>query len=120
LVIIGLFHFTGLGRTQIQEKSLFLNQEVTSEGDVDRWLAQDKIKHLLGSFFLTGAMIYYFHYHGGLKGETSIQYGVACSVFLGFAKEINDKRYPNKFFSWKDLLFDLLGCILGWMVLGGW
>lgn len=112
--------FVGINHAQSCNQTDKTNDRLKLRKTEDRWIAKDKAKHFLASFYLTGATSYYFYHHENFERQKSIQWGMGCSLVLGLTKEINDQRRPNGTFSWKDLIVDILGTLLGWMVLGGW
>jgi uncharacterized protein YfiM (DUF2279 family) len=86
----------------------------------DLWFGEDKAKHLLISFFLTGAAAYYCRHHQKWSDEKSIAFGTGFSFSIGLAKEIKDLRSDDHLFSWKDLAVDLIGIGLGGVLLSWW
>ena len=82
----------------------------------DRWFALDKLYHLAVSFSLVGSSYHLLANRIGVK-ETPSTIGSLTGVFsLGLAKEIYDTSRPDDHFSYRDLLFDLLGIGLGYLV----
>ena len=79
----------------------------------DAWLAEDKLRHFATSFAAT-AMI-----HGGARTvmdpDPALVTAAATTVALGVAKEIVDVR-GGRWFSLKDLTWDLAGVALGMVV----
>ena len=120
LILIGLILLVGISHSQICDQTEITDNTLKLRKAEDRWIAKDKAKHFLASFYLTGATIYYFHHHEDFEKQKSVQWGIGCSLVLGLAKEINDQRRPKGTFSWKDLIVDILGIVFGWVVLGGW
>jgi putative lipoprotein len=80
----------------------------------DLWLAKDKADHLVASSFLVGVG-YYIH-NKELKQSRSASYDHALvfSFSFGLAKEAYDHYYRKTGASWKDLVADLAGCLLGY------
>ncbi len=76
----------------------------------DSWLGKDKLKHLVASFYCSGSVEWIAHHEYGLYRNQSRRVGIAFSLSMGIAKEIYDiKRHG--IFSWKDMVFDLLGAL---------
>ena len=76
----------------------------------DRWLAPDKLRHLTTSAVLTGVA-----FQGYDRMSYTSRRAQACAALsalaLGVLKEVRDRR--KTYFSWKDLIADLLGIGLG-------
>jgi putative lipoprotein len=83
----------------------------------DLWLAKDKADHLVASSFLVG-LGYYIH-NKEMKQSKSAGYNSAFvfSFSFGLAKEAYDQYHRKTGASWKDLVADLAGCLLGYAAL---
>lgn len=75
----------------------------------DPWIAKDKAQHFLGSFIATGVSTLSLQRFTDLNKEKSLHLGVSFSFTLGLGKELYDSTKKNNFFSYKDLIADLLG-----------
>lgn len=75
----------------------------------DLWAGEDKYKHFLLSGFWSGFSYLLCHRHFEYsEGESSlISGGIVLS--LGVTKEIRDGFQPDNRFSYKDLLFNVVG-----------
>lgn len=77
-------------------------------------IGSDKYAHLLVSLvatFVLGYIIHFFNTPMDIAGGMA-----ACAVFiLGFFKEWYD-QFTDGDFSYADLFFDLVGCVLGLLV----
>jgi len=73
----------------------------------DPWWGQDKAWHFAVSHTLSNTLV----------SQTSLpcSASVGISLGVGLAKEIVDLKIRRTFFSWKDLLYDTLGAVLGCM-----
>ncbi len=88
----------------------------TSQMIPDKWLALDKFYHLAVSFSLVGSTYHLLANRLGVKESYSTT-GTITGVFgLGIAKEVYDSSRPDDRFSYRDLIFDLLGIGLGYLV----
>lgn len=85
----------------------------------DLLFGEDKAKHIVASFILTGAAAYYYRHRQKWSGEKSVAFGAGLTFSMGMAKEIGDLKSNTHFFSWKDLAADLVGIGLG-VVLLSW
>lgn len=76
----------------------------------DRWLAQDKIRHLGMSFAATG-----FAYGGArtvLDADAAFIAAAVTALALGVGKEVHDAR-AGRWFSFKDMVWNAAGVTLG-------
>ena len=86
-----------------------------NEQKPDLWLSKDKFAHLTSSTFL-----FCWHYEilnnvYQMKKDHSKFIAISLTEFCGLIKEIYDSKKKGNYFSYKDLLFDTLGCFLGFM-----
>jgi VanZ family protein len=77
----------------------------------DPWLGVDKARHLFMAFALT-TMTFGAGRAAGLDARAAMPVAVGVTLAAGFGKEIHDQR-RGRFFSVRDLAFDLLGLGLG-------
>ena len=82
----------------------------------DYWFSRDKTHHFLTSAFLTTAGFYFFREQSRWSNLNSQQGAVCFSLSLGLIKEIRDGRKKTNDFSWKDLTVDILGSVLGLVI----
>lgn len=84
----------------------------------DKWLSFDKWQHFSTSFIITMDSYYQlnsFIYDDEVKCK---KWSVSISLTSGLIKEIFDvRRKNNPLFSWKDIVFDISGTILGIVVI---
>jgi uncharacterized protein YfiM (DUF2279 family) len=74
----------------------------------------------LGSFVLTGAVVYYCRHNQKWSNENSVAFGTGFTFSMGIAKELKDLGSKDHLFSWKDLAADLAGIGLGVVFLSWW
>ncbi len=86
----------------------------------DHWFGEDKAKHVVASFILTGTAVHYCRHRQKWSDEKSVAFGVGLTFSMGMAKEFRDLRSNTHFFSWKDLTADLVGIGLGVVLLSWW
>lgn len=79
----------------------------------DKWLGEDKWKHFMISGFISSFTYKFFRDGFNNKKEDSILFSSGITLSLGIGKEIKDRRKPKGRFSYKDLVFDVLGTGLG-------
>jgi len=83
---------------------------------IDKWWGRDKAKHFLVSAFLTGACYRICHDEFHNKEEPSLYFSAGFTFSLGLGKEIRDQTKPQKRFSYKDLVYDLMGIGVGLLI----
>ncbi len=91
-----------------------------AEQKEDKWLGEDKVKHLMVSTFLTG--IGYRLCYDGFDCPVDRSRVVASSLTfsLGLGKELRDRTQMGEIFSFKDLVADLLGIGMGLLLFTSW
>lgn len=77
----------------------------------DPWLAEDKTRHLFMSFALT-MLTFGAAEAAGADGRVAKPVAAGVTLATGIGKEIHDER-SGRFFSLRDLAFDVLGIGLG-------
>jgi uncharacterized protein YfiM (DUF2279 family) len=82
----------------------------------DRWFAIDKVYHLVVSFSLVGSTYHLLANRIGVRKSYSTAETFAVVFGLGVAKELYDASLPYEHFSYRDLIFDILGISLGYLV----
>ena len=87
--------------------------ELASLRTPDKWLGEDKWKHFMISSFISSFTYKFFRDGFNNKKEDSILFSSGITLSLGIGKEIKDRRKPKGRFSYKDLVFDVLGTGLG-------
>jgi len=75
---------------------------------VDRWFAEDKLKHFAVSFVLT-SLAGSAARAAGLEHGASVAVGAGVGISLGVLKEARDLRDPNATASLRDLAWDAAG-----------
>jgi len=82
----------------------------------DKWLGWDKFGHFFISGFLAGASYSIYHKSFNNDRESSVYFASIFTLSLGIGKEVNDSKKPQNKFSYKDLIFDLLGISAGLLI----
>ncbi|MEO0094210.1 MAG: hypothetical protein ABIK67_08170 [candidate division WOR-3 bacterium] len=82
----------------------------------DHWFAIDKVYHLVVSFSLVGSGYHLLANRIGVKEPYSTVGSVGGTLALGITKEFYDAARPEDRFSYRDLLYDLLGIAIGYFV----
>ena len=79
----------------------------------DKWLGWDKAGHFLISGFLAGSSYSIYHQSFNNDKKSSIYFASVFTLSLGVGKEISDMKKPKDKFSYKDIIFDVLGISAG-------
>jgi len=82
----------------------------------DKWLGWDKAGHFLISGFLAGSSYSIYHQSFNNDRESSIYFASIFSLSIGVGKEISDMKKPKDKFSYKDVIFDVLGISAGILI----
>lgn len=75
----------------------------------EAWLAKDKFDHLMVSAGLVASQFYLLHQEFAWKTAKSRQFAAGSTLAIGIAKEIYDHASRRGTPSWKDLLADVAG-----------
>lgn len=76
---------------------------------VDRWFAEDKLKHFAVSFVITSVSASAARF-AGVDRHSSVVIGAGVGAAAGLAKELRDARPTNPgTFSYRDILWDIAG-----------
>lgn len=82
----------------------------------DKWFALDKFYHLAVSFSLVGSNYHLFANRLNIKEPAAICSALGGTFVLGIAKEVFDALRPDDRFSYRDLITNLIGIGLGYLV----
>ena len=82
----------------------------------DSWFSEDKAHHFLTSAFLSGVGYYFLYEERQFSNQKSQQGAMVFSLSLGLIKEIRDGFKPQNAFSVKDFVADVLGAVVGIML----
>ncbi len=93
-----------------------LSAQKFNKENIDSWLGVDKAAHIAGSCMITVAMSEGLNYLAGYSDNTSKQFGVSVAFSMGLGKEIHDSLQSNNSFSYKDIIADIVGILVGIML----
>jgi len=79
----------------------------------DPWMGRDKFSHLALSLSLVGFGYHLARMEAGAGRAQSRTAALGAALSLGLAKEFYDRKRPGPGFSYRDLVFDLMGSGLG-------
>jgi uncharacterized protein YfiM (DUF2279 family) len=82
----------------------------------DKWLAEDKFWHFSVSLALVGSSYHLFKCRLKEKETSSTFFSLIGTFSLGVVKELWDKKKPNGHFSYRDLIYNLLGIGVGYFL----
>lgn len=97
-----------------EESTVSLNLNNTEN---DSWFGRDKGLHLVTSFIATTLITNINKKSFNMNSSESKNTGVGIVFSLGITKEIFDSRQKNNIFSWKDLVANVTGILLGVAIL---
>ena len=83
----------------------------------DRFFAPDKAQHLMGSLISTVFIYKVFEGSADAGTRESRYLAGGITLSLGISKEIFDSKDPKNHFSWKDLIADIAGIGLGFIII---
>jgi len=110
------------GKDEVFNLSGLLNSSITDTTNgiksslhltTDKWFSVDKGQHFLGSMIIMIGLTLSMEQRAETARSCSHYYGAGFTISLGLAKEFRDHTRPNNFFSYKDLLADILGICAG-------
>lgn len=82
----------------------------------DKWFALDKFYHFAVSFSLIGSSYHLLANRLGVEKSYSTTGSIGGVFALGITKELYDASRPDDRFSYRDLIFDLIGIGLGYLI----
>jgi putative lipoprotein len=78
----------------------------------DTWFGEDKMHHFLVASAI-GAIATKVAANNDVAPCDTVVIGVSTTVVIGAGKEWYDKKIKKTFFSWKDMVWDFAGGVLG-------
>ncbi len=117
IILIGFFNAGIMAQDSLHAAPELTENNKNQVSNHDPWLAPDKGLHLIGSMIVTIGVAKSMQTFNDNSKPEALKMGVGCSISLGLWKEWRDSRKPNKFFSWKDLIADAAGIIVGGMII---
>lgn len=124
ILIINLMQFDQALRGGVSPLVLFSSADSLRTGkesiklaNTDRWLAPDKGKHFMASLYSTVLISQLSENTFGVNKNQASGLAVGFTIGLGVTKELIDKKSASSFFSWKDLVADLVGITVGLVII---
>ena len=119
-----LFFGSGYGGEKylaVQGKRLLFSLQpavnAASGATADSWFSADKGLHFIGGMISTVGTGKSVQQFAKTERRKSLLIGAGFSFSLGLVKETHDALQPGNIFSYKDLLADCLGIIMGVILL---
>lgn len=78
----------------------------------DRWFGPDKLKHFTASAAI-GAGAAYAAREAGAADADARAAGITVVLTVGAGKELYDRELKQTYWSWRDMTWNLLGGLLG-------
>ena len=104
--------------SESRAENLFINTDKQKLSKADLWLAEDKARHIIGSF-MTTILFAKTHEHIYESSEAKSQvFGASIGFTLGITKEVRDHFKKNNQFSWKDMTANVVGIVCAILILG--
>jgi len=82
----------------------------------DPWFSEDKFWHFALSLTLTGSSYHFIRCRLDEPETRAAVYSLGFSFGCGLGKELYDSKKPRSYFSYKDLIYDLLGIGAGYLL----
>lgn len=82
----------------------------------DSWFSRDKGLHLTGSIILTAGLSKCLERFGENRLHQARRKGMTVTFVLGLSKEFRDGCQVRNRFSYKDLAYDILGTVIGGLI----
>ena len=83
----------------------------------DSFFGRDKLKHFVASAVITGLASWHCNHTFKTVPSRAVQYGFSLTITIGVVKEFVDFYTSKRWFSWRDIIADLAGCITGGLLL---
>ena len=104
------------GSAVLPEPNLRSSPPETNHRGADSWLARDKRIHLLVSAGMVGAGYHLLHDHWDRQPENSRGIAVSVTALAGVLKELSDTKKVPSTCSYKDLIADGVGILVGILI----
>lgn len=120
--IVALFLSSAAGADDIKSNSNAVRKDsitlsIQHTKQTDPWLAKDKADHLIMSAFFAGLGYYGARKLANKSVSASANLAASFSLTLGLSKEAYDKISEKGVFSLKDIVADIAGIFLGYLLL---
>ena len=83
----------------------------------DKWLAFDKVQHFTFSFLWTLSSQYILVNNMNMYEQDALPCSIISSLSAGIIKETYDMKRPNGYFSHKDMVANVFGILLAFLII---
>lgn len=104
------------GSAVMPEPKMRSSPPETDHRSADSWGARDKRMHLLVSAGMVGAGYHLLHDRWDVPAEDSRNISLSLTALAGLLKEFSDSRKVPSTCSYKDLVADGIGILIGVMI----
>lgn len=120
--ILAVLFFSGLAVCKESSVSYKVNNEIENfaekKPDVkDDWIAIDKVQHFSYSLLISLGCQYILVNKMNNTEKFSLPISSAFSFSTGLLKELNDQKGKNGFFSFKDMVANFVGIMVGAIII---
>mgnify|MGYP006259913101 FL=1 len=120
--ILVIFFFSGLAICKESSISYNVNNEIENFAEKkpevkDDWIAIDKVQHFSYSLLISLGCQYFLVNKMNNTEKSSLPISSAFSFSTGLLKELNDQKGTNGFFSFKDMVANFVGIMVGAIII---
>ena len=117
-----IFFFSGLAICKESSISYKVNNEIKNFAEKkpevkDDWIAIDKVQHFSYSLLISLGCQYVLVNKMNNTEKSSLPISSAFSFSAGLLKELNDQKGNNGFFSFKDMVANFVGIMVGAIII---
>ena len=120
--ILVILFFSGLAVCKERSMLYKINNEVENFSEKkpevkDDWIAIDKVQHFSYSLLISLGCQYVLVNKMNNTEKSSLPISSAFSFSAGLLKELNDQKGNNGFFSFKDMVANFVGIMVGAIII---
>ena len=120
--ILVILFFSGLAVCKESSISLKVNNEIENFAEKkpevkDDWIAIDKVQHFSYSLLISLGCQYVLVNKMNNTEKSSLPISSAFSFSTGLLKELNDQKRKDGFFSFKDMVANFFGIMVGAIII---
>jgi uncharacterized protein YfiM (DUF2279 family) len=97
-------------------KNYYLKVDTVKKIVRDNWFSEDKFFHFSVSALLVGSSYHFLKCRINKGEKLSTISSLSSTFLLGIFKEVYDKKVKKEYFSYKDLIYDILGIGCGYLI----
>ena len=120
--ILVILFFSGLAVCRESSTSYKVNNEIENFAEKkpelkDDWIAIDKVQHFSYSLLISLGCQYVLVNKMNNTEKSSLPISSAFSFSTGLLKELNDQKGKDGFFSYKDMVANFVGIMVGAIII---